>query len=128
MKKGLILSLAFFLLSRTAGAEPKNIVEISDASISQIDALHTKAEGQIVENDFRGAVRTYEDILLVEPDDEAAYTNLGRIYMILGDTQKAAECFQNALHINPDNEGALFGIEKIRDPDKEFVESASPQT
>ncbi len=113
---------SFFLLVLIAGAAACSTAQaalgsVSEERLSELEALHAKAEGQITQNDFPAAIRTYEDILLVEPDDETAYTNLGRIYMILGDTRRAGECFENALHINPENETALFGLEKIRDPD-----------
>ncbi len=83
----------------------------------QIANLHEKAEHLIVENKFREAVEVYSEILLIEPDDEAAYTNLGHAYMILGDFGRAKDAFQNALHINPKNQGALLGLQKIVDPD-----------
>ena len=85
--------------------------------LSQLWQLHRKADGLIAENDFRSAIRCYLDILLLEPDDEAAYVNMGSCYQILGDFDRAKDAYQNALSINPDNEDAKRGLEKIRDPD-----------
>lgn len=133
VKKIPVLTLLLLALPLKTPAEPAtdgaatvavhNLAEVSDEKLQEIQELHAKAEGQIVQNDFHGAIKTYQEILLIEPDDETAYTNLGRIHMILGDTQKAAECFRNALSIDPDNEAARLGIEKIKDPDRGFVVS-----
>lgn len=121
MKKNLLFLCLLLSLIQTAPAHSQTLMEISDEKINELETLHTKAENCIVQNDFRGAIRLYEDILLIEPDDEVAYTNLGRIYMIQGENQKARESFRNALTINPENETALLGIEKINDPDKGFL-------
>lgn len=37
--------------------------------------------------------------------------------MIQGNFARAEDAFKNALHINPDNEVALLGLQKIHDPD-----------
>ena len=42
---------------------------------------------------------------------------MGQAYMILGDFDKARDAFSNALHINPENDTAAFGLQKIMDPD-----------
>jgi len=57
------------------------------------------------------------DILLMEPDDETAYTGLARSIWCRGRYKMANEAFQNALNINGNNEVALAGIRKIMDPD-----------
>ena len=95
----------------------KSFIKASNAKILQIEMLHKKAEALILENDLRGALKVYLDIILLEPDDETAYTNMGQAYMILGDTPHANDAFLNALHINSENETALLGLEKIHDPD-----------
>ena len=99
-----------------AEAQPSFTTTLPE-KVDQIASLHEKAEHLIVENKFREAVEVYSEILLIEPDDEAAYTNLGHAYMILGDFGRAKDAFQNALHINPENQGALLGLQKIVDPD-----------
>ena len=67
--------------------------------------------------DFRSAIRIYSDILLLEPDDETAYTQMGQAYLVLGDIGRAHSAFRNALYINPENAIAALGIQKIMDPD-----------
>lgn len=71
----------------------------------------------MAENKFRQAVNVYTEIILLEPDDESAYANLGRAYMILGDRDRAKDAFRNALEINPDNPMSLVGLKRLTDPD-----------
>ena len=82
-----------------------------------LEKLHGRAEGLIAVNDFRGAIRLYSEIILAEPDDAAAYADMGRCYMILGDFERAESAFKNALHIDPANTTALEGLMRIHDPD-----------
>lgn len=101
-----------------AEEEPsKTFIHSNPENVSRIETLHENAESLILENKFREALRIYSDILLIEPDDETAYSNTGHIYMILGDFPRAKEAFQNTLHINPENQVALTGLQKIADPD-----------
>ncbi len=90
---------------------------VSPETIAELESMHQQAIDSLLRNDFRQAIRTYSDILLMEPDDETAYTGLGQIYMIQGHFKKAHEAFQRALDINPENEVALVGIQRILDPD-----------
>lgn len=99
------------------GLGPASITTVHPQQMRQLLILHRKADELVLKNDFRGAIRTYSDILLIEPDDETAYVGLGQAYLILGDYPKAKDAFQNALHIDPDNDTAVFGLQKIMDPD-----------
>ena len=110
-----VACLACFVPS--ASAQPGGFASVTPERITELEAMHQQAIEFLLKNDFQGAIRAYSDILLVEPDDETAYTGLGQIYAILGHTKKAQEAFRNALTINPDNEVALSGIQKIMDPD-----------
>ena len=91
----------------------------------RLTRLHEEAEVLVAEDRYREAVDVYLEIILVEPDDEAAYANLGHAYMILGDFARAKDAFQNALHINSQNEIALLGLQKISDPDSTLYGGAS---
>ena len=109
--------LVFGATNLNAEPTPRNITYTDPDEIYQIDQLYEKASALVKKKDFRGAIRLYQEILFIEPDDETAYTNIGHSYMILGDTAKAKDAFLNALHINPENEVAKLGIQKIVDPD-----------
>ena len=90
---------------------------IPETKLRALEQLHQKAEEYILKNDFKAAIRVYDDIVLSEPDDETAYTGLGQCYLVLGDYPRAKNAYLNALHINPDNETALLGMKKIENPD-----------
>ena len=47
--------------------------------------------------------RFYENILVENPQDDAAYSHLGFVYWILGQTAEAKKAFETALEINPGN-------------------------
>lgn len=104
-------------LATAAFAGPSALTKVTDKHIAELEALHTEAEKKIVVNDFRGAIKLYQDAILIEPDDEAAYTNMGHAYLILGDTGRAKDAFMNALAIDPDDETAKMGLRKIQEPE-----------
>ena len=104
---------AFF--SAASYAQPFG--SVTPEKIAELESMHQQAMDSLLKNDFQGAIRAYSDILLMEPDDETAYTGLGQIYMIQGHFKKAHEAFQRALDINPENEVALVGVQRILDPD-----------
>ena len=100
-----------------AEAQPNSFSSVTPERVAELEMMHQQAMDFLLKNDFQGAIRMYSDILLVEPDDETAYTGLGQIYMVQGRYEQAHEAFKNALHINGDNEVALAGVRKILDPD-----------
>ena len=55
----------------------------------------------------------YENMILQNPDDDAAYSDLGYAYLILGDLVKAKNAFDQALSINPQNEAGQNGLRHI---------------
>ena len=103
----------------------ENFINTTPEKVAQLARLHEQAEVLVAEDRYREAVDVYLEIILVEPDDEAAYANLGHAYMILGDFARAKDAFQNALHINSQNEIALLGLQKISDPDSTLYGGAS---
>lgn len=103
-----------FILPARAESPPRNFASINADDLARIEAFHSKAEALEQKGDFKGALDLYLGIILLEPDDDAAYAAMGRAYMILGNFERAEDAFQNALHINPDNETAAAGTEKIR--------------
>ena len=52
----------------------------------------------------------YENRILQNPDDDAAYADLGYAHLMLGDFVKAQSAFKNALSINPYNRIAANGL------------------
>lgn len=119
--------IVFFFLTAITTPCMANFSSPSEEHIEKLEKLHRQAENDIAQNNYAAAVHSYRDILLLEPDDEVAYTNLGMIYMILGDNPRAKDSFLNALHINPENALALQGLHRIQDPDRVILpEAAQP--
>ncbi len=119
-RQNFIFLLLFTLSTAFATAvwsQPNGFGNATPEKISELESMHQQATDFLIKNDFQGALRTYSDILLMEPDDETAYTGLGQIYMVQGRYKLANEAFKNALNINGSNEVALAGIRRIMDPD-----------
>ena len=55
----------------------------------------------------------YENQILNNPNDDAAYARLGYIHLMFKNTQSAQDAFQDALSISPDNPLALSGLEEL---------------
>lgn len=114
----LLGSMTLFTGVVSAEEAPNSITSPSQEHISKIRSLHLGAEDLMEAEYYRQAIELYSEITLLEPDDETAYANMGRAYMILGQYERAENAFLNALHINPENELAYLGLQKLRDPDR----------
>ncbi len=55
--------------------------------------------------------RFYKNILLENPQDDAAYAHLGFVYWMLGQKDEAKKAFESALAINPENLEAKTALE-----------------
>ena len=100
------------------GSTPQaSVTNIADGVITRLELLHADAAKLMAQNKPREAVALYIEILLIEPDDDAAYTNMGQAYLLLGDAIRAQDTFLNALNIDPENEIAVAGLKSIADPD-----------
>ena len=119
-KPSSVLALTlFFVWAVPAGAAaPETTVPgVQDPHIQKLEEMHREAERRVAVNDFQGAIEMYREILFLEPDDETAYANMGRCHLIRGELGRAKDAFFQALDINPENETALGGLQKLRDPD-----------
>ena len=85
----------------------KDVLRKTKAQKSQktpiLDALHQKALGCVAQNKMTEAAKIYEQITLLDPDDDQAYLLMGHSYLLSGQYRKAEEAFQNAVHIDPEN-------------------------
>jgi len=114
---------------RAEDAAPEtSVLKVDDGTITRLELLHAEAAKRMEEMNPREAVKIYTDILLIEPDDDAAYTNMGQAYLMLGDSGRAKDAFLNALHIDPDNDIALAGLKNIADPDSTIALSEMRDT
>jgi tetratricopeptide (TPR) repeat protein len=71
--------------------------------LESIYALHEKALTLVSQNNYEGASKVYEEIILESPDDDEAYLLLGHTRLISSEYEKAKEAFLNAIHIDRAN-------------------------
>lgn len=105
MKQALLTLFCLLILSSPCAAQ------------NRTQYLHDEADRLVSAGQFDKALKLYEEAALLSADDDNAYANIGSIYLIKGDFQSAKESFESALQINPDNEMAQAGLEKIEHPD-----------
>jgi serine/threonine protein kinase/Flp pilus assembly protein TadD len=91
-------------------------VLVPDRSVlSQEDALTWDAINAFVSNDFTRALKTYEELARLKPNDAHALNDLGRAYEKVGDTAKALDSYLQATNLDPQNAlaylraGVLYG-------------------
>jgi tetratricopeptide (TPR) repeat protein len=63
--------------------------------------------------DYETAIENYQIALTIQPDYVRAMTNLGNAEAALGKTDAARAAFQRALDIDPQNEAAQQGMERL---------------
>lgn len=62
----------------------------------------------------REAAAKFEDAIRVAPELDRAYLNLARIYVILGEREKAGEVLRQLLRRQPRNKAALEALDQLR--------------
>lgn len=62
---------------------------------------------------FKDAIRIYERLLFLNPDDNGAWNWLGYSYLQTGNTDKAIKTYKKAIKIDPDNVMALYDLGTI---------------
>ena len=102
-----LLILGSFFSATRCLAEAGGMTTVTRQQISQLEEMHKQAANYLLVDDFPSAIRAYTDILLMEPDDETAYTSLGGIYLIQGQNKKAREALA---------QGKGMGFTGIDDP------------
>jgi tetratricopeptide (TPR) repeat protein len=60
------------------------------------------------------AIHEFEEIIRIEPDDQAAYLNLGRLYEAQGAPQKAEEIYRKLLGGQPDSDQAVRALAQLQ--------------
>ena len=101
----LLLVLGFVVsCSSDDGSEPGDEV---DAVLQQ--ALQAHADG-----DLDTAADLYKQVIVLDPQNEFAYYNLGLIHQTEGRLGAAAENYELALDIDPEFRPALFNLATVR--------------
>ncbi len=74
-----------------------------DKKVTAIHEMHEKALSYVEKKQYDKAAHLYEEIILLNPDDEEAYLLLGHTNLAAGRYERAGQAFRNALNINPKN-------------------------
>lgn len=89
---------------------------VPDRSVlTQKDELSLEAINALVANDFTSAIKAYEELVRLTPDDAHAYVDLGRAYEKNGETDKATANYIQATTLDSQNAlaylrvGVLYG-------------------
>ena len=83
-------------------------------------ALHEKALDFVAKNDLVQAIKTYEDIILDDPDNNQAYLLMGHCLLLSGEYEKAELSFYRAVQIDPSNRDEIMPFYEntvLKDPD-----------
>lgn len=67
-----------------------------------LQQLNSVAEYMAAKGDFANAIRYYERITALDPDNGACWTALGHCYLLTDELQKAFAAYQKALYSLPD--------------------------
>ena len=65
--------------------------------------LHQKALGLVAEDHLGDAAKMYEQIILIDPNDDEAYILMGHSYFLTGQYEKAEAAYHNAINIDLEN-------------------------
>ncbi|MBW2038700.1 MAG: tetratricopeptide repeat protein [Deltaproteobacteria bacterium] len=93
------------------------------------DALFTVALAFKREGDYTAASRYYQKVMGLNPTDPDAISNLGNLYLALGEPEKAIKLYEQAIEVNPYNGVYYFNLSKalsqksmllLQDADKNF--------
>jgi tetratricopeptide (TPR) repeat protein len=83
--------------------------------LDEMDGLHLEAINALVSNDFTRAIKAYERIVSLAPDDPQSYISLGRALEKNGELGKAIDNYVQATKLDPENAlaylrvGVLYG-------------------
>ncbi|HTL70397.1 MAG TPA: tetratricopeptide repeat protein [Candidatus Eisenbacteria bacterium] len=69
--------------------------------------LHEKALRLVAEKKMEEAALVYEEIVMLDPEDDQAYLILGHVLLLSGQFVKAEAAFDNAVHIDAANRGQI---------------------
>ena len=99
-----------------------------ESILPDLDRKYVEAVRTTLTQNFSGAVERYKDILNDLPDEQRAYgyVDLGRAYEKVGDLKDAAQSYEHAAGLSPENPAPFvhLGILKSRQMDMKGGEAA----
>ena len=105
-----VLAVAYaYQGNEAAGAEVKKAAELSPDKFQknvvpiQMQALNIEAEQAKQKGDYPGAIKKYESMLAVAPNDPIAYYNMAVTYGRAGNFDQALKSIDKAIQLKPDD-------------------------
>ena len=86
----------------TLAADADSPISAKVSPSSRLYKLVDKADALISQNNYREAIKIYEKIILIEPDDET-WMMLGHLYLSIGRFEESEKAFYNAIQLYPEN-------------------------
>lgn len=78
-------------------------VKAFDAETEKYYKMHEQALELAAANQYEKAIKVYEDIILMYPEDDQAFMIMGHLHMMLGQFERAEKVFYNAAQLDPEN-------------------------
>src|SRR5579885_3113375 len=72
------------------------------------------------QEDIKSAILRYKSAIEVNPSNPTTRLRLGRVYLMSGDLDGAAEQFRQTIKLNPNNAEAFFGLSRALARKKDF--------
>lgn len=70
----------------------------------------TQGEDFFINDNYEQALKVFEEVLREDPENTAAINDAGLAWLKLGRVEKAVECFELVLSLQPDSETAFFNL------------------
>ncbi len=80
------------------------------SALAPTDSLHLEAINATVGRDFPGAIKAYQDLVKLAPDDPQVYVDLGRAHEKNDDLKKAIESYVDATNRTPQYASAFLRV------------------
>jgi tetratricopeptide (TPR) repeat protein len=77
-----------------------------DVAANWAGSLRDAAQPGVAHGEYRRAAQYYASALQLKPQFPQALNHLGAVFMNLNDTDRAIDCFQAALGLNPSDDSA----------------------
>ncbi len=80
------------------------------SQLAQVDALHLEAINATISRDLPGAIKAYQELARISPDDPQVYVDLGRAYERNDEIKKAIESYVEATNRAPQSATAFLRV------------------
>lgn len=119
---------------RILGQVQSDLGDQDEAINSLIDALRWNPKNEYAllmmgnifarhKNDIDTAMKYYDQVLKIKPDDNIALNNIGANLMQMGNEEEAVKYFQKAIDVNPDYPNTRHALAMLAESRKDYKEA-----